>query len=76
MRVIYCGCPGFGQIPRSFSFNSSHYSPQTIKKSDSNQHCLVTITNLEKPLGQIYHSSVNVAIRKPTNIESGDILVF
>ena len=46
MRLIYCGCAGFGQIPRSFSFNSPHYSPQTIKTSDSNQPILATIAYL------------------------------
>ncbi len=46
IRLLYCGCTGFGQIFRSFSFNSHHYSPQTIEKSDSNQHNLVTIANL------------------------------
>jgi len=46
IRLIYCGCAGFGQIFRSFSLNSHHYSPQTIEKSDSNQHNLVTIANL------------------------------
>jgi len=46
IRLIYCGCAGFGQIVRSFSFNSHHYSPQTIEESDSNQHNLVTIAYL------------------------------
>ncbi len=48
IRLIYCGFAGFGQIFRSFSFNSHHYSPQTVQKSDSNQHNLVTITNLRQ----------------------------
>ena len=46
IRRIYCGCAGFGQIFRSFSLNSHHYSPQTIEISDSNQTTLVTIANL------------------------------
>ncbi len=46
IRPIYCGCAGFGQIFRSFSLNSHHYSPQTIETSDSNQPPLVTIANL------------------------------
>ena len=46
IRRIYCGCAGFGQIFRSFSLNRPHYSPQTIEKSDSNQHTLATIANL------------------------------
>jgi len=46
IRLIYYGCAGFGQIFRSFSFNSPHYSPQMIKKSDSNLHNLATIANL------------------------------
>ncbi len=46
IRRIYCGCTGFGQIFRSFSLNRPHYSPQTIEKSDSNQHTLATIANL------------------------------
>ncbi len=45
-RRIYCDCAGFGQIFRSFSLNRPHYSPQTIEKSDSNQHTLATIANL------------------------------
>ena len=50
IRLIYDDCAGFGQIFRSFSFNSPHYSPQTIKTSDSNQHILVTIANLGQAL--------------------------
>ncbi len=46
IRLIYSGCAGFGQIFRSFSLNSPNYSPQTIEKSDSNQHPLATIANL------------------------------
>jgi len=46
IRRIYCRCAGFGQIFRSFSLNSHHYSPQTIGTSDSTQHPLVTIANL------------------------------
>jgi hypothetical protein len=46
IRLIYCGCAGIGQILRSFSFNSHHYSPQAIKKSNSSQPDLVTIANL------------------------------
>ncbi len=34
---------------RSFSFNSPHYSPQTIETSASNHHHLVTITHLRQP---------------------------
>ena len=48
IRLIYCGCAGFGQIFRSFSFNSPHYSPQTIEKSASNQRPLVTSPYLGK----------------------------
>ncbi len=51
MRLIYCVCAGFGQISRSFSFNSPHYSPQTIEKSASNRPNLVTITHLGPPPG-------------------------
>jgi len=51
MRLIYYGCAGFDQISRSFSFNSSHYSPQTIEKSASNRPNLVTITHLGPPPG-------------------------
>ena len=46
IRLIYCGCAGFGQIFRSFSLNRTHDSPQTIETSDSNQHTLATIANL------------------------------
>jgi len=46
IRQIYCGCAGFGQIFRSFSLNSHHYSHQTIETSDSTQHPLVMIANL------------------------------
>ena len=42
-RLICYACAGFGQIFRSFSFNSLNYSPQTIEISDSNQHPLATI---------------------------------
>jgi len=57
IRFIYCGCAGFGQILRSFLLNSPHYSPQTIEKSDSNQHNLVTITNL----GQLPRATISKA---------------
>ncbi len=57
IRLIYCGCAGFGQIFRSFSFNSHHYSPQTINTSDSNQHNLVTIANLgQAPIAGIHEA--------------------
>jgi len=46
MRLIDYGCAGFGQIVRSFSFKSPHYSPQTIEQSDSNRHNLATIAHL------------------------------
>ncbi len=46
MRLLYWDCAGCGQIFRSFSFNSPHYSPHTIEESDSNQHNLVTIAYL------------------------------
>ncbi len=46
IRWIYCGCTGFGQIFRSFSFNRQYYSPPTIETSDPTQHPLVTIANL------------------------------
>ncbi len=49
IRLIYYGCAGLGQILRSYSFNRPRYSPQTIEKSDSNRHTLVTITNLGQP---------------------------
>ena len=56
IRLIYYGCAGFGQILRSFSFNRPHYSPQTIEKSDSNRHYLVTITNLGQP-PSVFHQT-------------------
>ncbi len=46
IRLIDCGCAGFGQIFRSFSLHSHHYSPHTIEQSDSTQHNLVTFANL------------------------------
>ena len=58
MRLLYCGGAGFGQIVRSFSFNSHHYSPQTIKKSDSNLHNLVTITHREQPPSLLFSKTV------------------
>ncbi len=39
----------FGQISRSFSLNSHHYSPQTIGKSDSKGLSLVTASILGQP---------------------------
>ncbi len=54
--MIYYGCAGFGQILRSFSLNRPHYSPQTIEKSVSNRHNLVTITNLGQPPSVVFHA--------------------
>ncbi len=39
----------FGQISRSFSLNSHHYSPQTIEKSDSKRLSLATASILGQP---------------------------
>ncbi len=39
----------FGQISRSFSLNSHHYSPQMIEKSDSKRLSLVTAPILGQP---------------------------
>jgi len=49
IRLLYCGWAGFGQIFRSFSFNSQHYLPQMMEEFDSNLHNFVTITNLGQP---------------------------
>jgi len=58
MMLIYCGCARFGQIVRSFSFNSHHSSPQMIEKSASNRHNLVTITNLGQPPKPIHQGLI------------------
>ncbi len=39
----------FGQISRSFSLNSHHYSPQMIEKSDSKWLSLATASILGQP---------------------------
>ncbi len=39
----------FGQISRSFSLNSHHYSPQMIEKSDSKRLSLATAPILGQP---------------------------
>jgi len=49
IRLIYCGCAGVGKVFRSFSIHRPNYSPQTIEKSASIQHNLLTITNLRRP---------------------------
>ena len=64
IRLICCGCAGFGQIFRSFSFNRPHYSPQTIETSDSNQYTLVTIANLgQAPRFSMASGQLEVRIR-------------
>jgi len=40
------GRAGFGQIFRSFSSNSHHYSSQTLETSNSNQQPLTTPPHL------------------------------
>ncbi len=56
--IMLGGCPRidtllrkipFGQISRSFSLNSQHYSPQTIEKSDSKGLSLATASILGQP---------------------------
>ena len=55
----------FGQISRSFSLNSHHYSPQMIEKSDSKWFSLATAPILgqpprllHKPLPDQYHREI------------------
>ncbi len=73
--VILGGCPRienllrkspFGQISRSFSLNSHHYSPQMIKKSDSKGLFLATASILGQPprqRGSRFKSSIGCARR-------------
>ncbi len=57
-NIYLGGCPRienllrqspFGQISRSFSLNSHHYSPQMIEKSDSKRLSLATAPILGQP---------------------------
>ena len=68
IRLIYCGCAGFGQILRSFSFNRPHYSPQTIEQSDSNRHNLVTITTLGQPPSRFSFRQVQLKRSDPLTL--------
>ena len=58
IRLIDCGCAGFGQILRSCSCHRPHYVPQTIEQSDSTLHTFASITKLGQPPNEGIRSKI------------------